>query len=78
MKTFKTLPCKFATSNFRKERVHTEYVSTGDLIRANLLKKISSPLLHTISDDEPADLVPAASSRVYDPFAQVITEDMQK
>ena len=70
-------PCVHAESKYRKERVNTQYVSTGDLIRANLLRTIKSDLMHTIAEDEPEDVVPNASSRIFDPFAQVITEDMQ-
>lgn len=77
MKAYFSIPCVFAESKHRKEKVVTQYVSTGDLIRANLLKQINSPLLHTISESEPEDVVPTTFSRIFDPFAQVITEDKQ-
>lgn len=74
----KLYKASYAPSEFRKEKTPVEYVSTGDLIRANLLRKIDSPLLHRISDDEPEDLVPPATGRVYDPFAQVIDVEKQQ
>lgn len=63
---------RLAPSEFRKTPVRREYCSTGDLIRANLLRKVDSPLMHVISDDEPLDKVPPSVGRVYDPFAQMI------
>lgn len=71
MKQPKRLGWKYEPSEFRKERVRVTYNSTGDLLRAGVLRKIDSPLLHTITEDEPEDLVPRATSRVFDPVGML-------
>lgn len=65
-KTYKKLSVVHVDSKLRKEREMVRYKSTGDLIRAGLMKTIDSPLLHTIVDDMSEDRVPPMKGRGFD------------
>lgn len=62
-KEYKKLSIVRIESKLRKEREDVRYKSTGDLIRAGLMKTIDSPFLHTISEDMAEDRVPPMQGR---------------
>ena len=78
IKQYKPLGVKYHESELRKERELVSAVTPGDKIRAGLMKKLDSDLLHTIDKDQDESQVPKSFGRVFDPFASVSKTEVEK